>query len=105
MGAAGEGTAHRAPRMSTSPASRIVVLPVVDARWNLAVGEVERALRDWSLPTQLARGYLLGALDLLQRDGVLELYLEFDPVDDLMTVEVWDGDGTCVFGIDDYLGA
>jgi hypothetical protein len=89
--------------LSQAAASRIIELAPGMARWHTALSELEGTLSTWSLPTTLARRWLHAAQGLMGGDQCLELYVELDPVQHLITVELWDEDGKRVYGIDDFL--
>jgi hypothetical protein len=94
-----------APFLSQPSASRVIPLPTGLARWHFALAELEGTLSTWQLPTTLARRWLAAAQDLMPQHESMELYVELDPVAQLITVELWDGAGKRVYGIDDFLGA
>lgn len=61
-------------------------------------------LTEWHLPAGLGRRWLAGAGEHLGPSGADELYLQFDAVMGLVTVELWQ-EGRVLFGIDDWVGS
>ncbi len=58
---------------------------------------------DWGLPPTSGARWVSALSRPLPHEGALELYLEYDPVTELATVELWQ-EGQVCYGIDDWLG-
>ncbi|MDP9100823.1 MAG: hypothetical protein M3N21_01555 [Actinomycetota bacterium] len=62
-----------------------------------------RSAAAWDLPAVHPRRWVVALEREIPRTDEVELYLEYDPVTQLATVELWHT-GKVVFGIDDWLG-
>lgn len=90
--------------VSRSTPSRLVSIPTSGPRWHTAVVHLEDALSAWALPVQLARRWMHPAREVLTHEAALELFVQLDPVDGLVTIELWDDQGSKVYAADAYLG-
>ena len=61
-------------------------------------------LGEWELPPGLGRRWLAAAGEHLHGDAADEVFLQWDTVMGLVTVELW-CEGRVVYGIDDFIGA
>jgi hypothetical protein len=96
--------APRAQVSSRSTPSRLVALPDSGPGWHNAVVHLEDILSAWSLPVQLARRWMQPARELFAGQPPAELFVQLDPVDGMVTVELWDDAGAKLFGAEAYLG-
>jgi len=77
-----------------------VPLAVSGPRWHTAVVHLEDTLSAWSLPVQLARTWMRPTRALFEQDIELELFVQHDPVDGTVSVELWDDQGVRRFGVE-----
>lgn len=95
-----------APRsaLSRSTPSRLVALPADGPAWHNAVVHLEDVLSAWALPVRLARRWMQPARELLAGHDAAELFVQLDPVDGVVSIELWDSAGAKLFGTEAYLG-
>jgi hypothetical protein len=90
--------------VSRSTPSRLIPIPTTGPRWHDAVVHLEDVLSAWALPVQLARRWMHPAREAFQHDAPLDLFVQLDPVDGLICIELWDEQGAKVYAADAYLG-
>ena len=95
-----------APRASSSRStpSRLVELPAGGPGWHNAVVHLEDVLSAWSLPVALARRWMQPARDVFASQAPTELFVQLDPVDGMVNVEIWNDAGGKLFEVEAYLG-
>ena len=89
---------------SRSTPSRIVAIPTTGPRWHDAVVHLEDILSSWALPVSLARRWMHPAREALEHQLPLELFVQLDPVDGLVSIELWDDEGRRVYAAESFLG-
>ncbi|MFN2539690.1 MAG: hypothetical protein ABR549_16270 [Mycobacteriales bacterium] len=72
-------------------------------RWERAQTALLQSVVEWGLPDVRARRYLGSARALLEGPDDLTLYVQYDEITQLLTVELWSG-ASVMFGIDDWNG-
>lgn len=93
----------RAPGYAAHPTqSQIVPLPA-EGQWSHALAELQLLCDEWALSPSHARRWLTPARSVLDESDAVELYVELDPAEHLITIELWDDHGERLFGLDDYL--
>jgi hypothetical protein len=89
---------------SRSTPSRLVALPASGPLWHTAVVHLEDALSAWSLPVQLGRRWMQPAREVFEHSAPAELFVQLDPVDGLVAIELWDEQGRRVYAAEAFLG-
>lgn len=79
------------------------LLPAAADREAAARRAVAQLVQQWRLPSFRSQRWLSAAVEVLAGPGALELFLQYDPVSMVVTLELW-AHGRTVFGIDDWLG-
>jgi hypothetical protein len=65
------------------------------------VVHVEDALSAWQLPVHLARQWMKPAREVLdQQVNPLELFVQHDPTEGVVSIEICDADGFAIFATD-----
>ena len=96
--------APRPPISSRSTPSRLIALPEAGPGWHNAVVVLEDVLSAWTLPLALARRWLQPTRELFAESAPAELFAQLDPVDGLVTIELWDAEGRKLYGAEAFLG-
>lgn len=79
------------------------LLPAGADREAAAQRAVAQFVQQWRLPSFRSQRWLSAAVEVLAGPGALELFLQYDPVSTVVTLELW-AHGKTVFGIDDWVG-
>ncbi len=90
---------------SRSTLSRLVALPDHGPGWHNAVVLLEDALCAWALPLSRSRRWMQPTRTLFDQHSPAELFVQYDSVDGIVNIELWDLEGVKLFSADAYLGA